>query len=110
VEGFGLPAIEAMALGVPLIVSDTPALREVAADAALAFDPTNAPDLAAAITRLLDSPQLRSDLAARGRARAREFRWSRCGQQTLAVYDRLLRTAGRLAGGRAGLGGHHARQ
>jgi glycosyltransferase involved in cell wall biosynthesis len=92
VEGFGLPALEAMALGTPLIVSDTPALREVTGDAALAFDPFSDAALASAIATLLDDDGLRAELAARGRRRARAFEWSRCAEQTLAVYDRVLQT------------------
>jgi glycosyltransferase involved in cell wall biosynthesis len=93
VEGFGLPALEAMALGTPLIVSDTPALREVAGDAALRFDPRQPADLASVITSLLDDERLRMDMCARGLQRAREFRWERCARQTLAVYDDLLGSA-----------------
>jgi glycosyltransferase involved in cell wall biosynthesis len=89
VEGFGLPAIEAMALGTPLIVSDTPALREVAGDAAIMFDPLKPPSLAVAIAKMLDDRQLRIDVTARARVRAGQFRWSRCAQQTLAVYAAL---------------------
>jgi glycosyltransferase involved in cell wall biosynthesis len=91
VEGFGLPALEAMALGTPVVVSDTPALREVAGDAALVFDPHEPASLAAMLTRVLADARLRSELRNAGTARAREFAWSRTAEQTLGVYDRILR-------------------
>jgi glycosyltransferase involved in cell wall biosynthesis len=90
VEGFGLPALEAMALGTPVVVSDTPALREVAADAALAFDPHQPASLAAVLTRVLDEEGLSSRMSAAGRQRARQFDWARTAEQTLAVYDSVL--------------------
>jgi glycosyltransferase involved in cell wall biosynthesis len=90
VEGFGLPALEAMALGTPVIVSDTPALREVAGDAGLLFDPAQPSSLAAAIARLLDDERLRNVMSTRGPGRARQFRWLECARQTLAVYEDLL--------------------
>jgi glycosyltransferase involved in cell wall biosynthesis len=90
VEGFGLPALEAMALGTPLVISDIDALREVAGDAALPFDPADERKLADAITRLLDDDALRSELVMRGHARASAFTWSRTAAGTLAVYERVL--------------------
>jgi glycosyltransferase involved in cell wall biosynthesis len=92
VEGFGLPAIEALALGTPLVISDIEALREVTGDAALRFDPANSTQLAEAIAGVLEDDALGRDLAARGRARAARFRWSNTAAQTLAVYDRVLNT------------------
>jgi glycosyltransferase involved in cell wall biosynthesis len=92
VEGFGLPAIEAMALGTPLVISDIEALQEVTGDAALRFDAANPAQLAEAIISVLDDEALGRDLAARGRARAARFRWSNTAAQTLAVYDRVLTT------------------
>jgi glycosyltransferase involved in cell wall biosynthesis len=91
VEGFGLPVLEAMALGTPVIVSDTPALREVAGDAALAFDPHEPASLAAALSRVLADGRLRSELRTAGTARARQFDWAKTAEQTLEVYDRLLK-------------------
>jgi glycosyltransferase involved in cell wall biosynthesis len=92
VEGFGLPALEAMALGTPLVISDIEALREVTGGAALRFDPANPAQLAEVIIGALDDEALRRDLAVRGRARAAQFRWSSTAAQTLAVYDRVLTT------------------
>jgi glycosyltransferase involved in cell wall biosynthesis len=90
VEGFGLPVLEAMALGTPAVVSRAPALLEVAGDAALDFDTTNPADLAAVLSRLLADRALRAELARRGIERAREFTWRRTAAATLAVYDRVL--------------------
>jgi glycosyltransferase involved in cell wall biosynthesis len=97
VEGFGLPAIEAMALGTPLVVSDIEALREITGDAALRFDPANPAQLAEVIIGALEDEASGRELAARGRARAARFRWATTAAQTLAVYDRVLST--RLAPG-----------
>jgi glycosyltransferase involved in cell wall biosynthesis len=92
VEGFGLPALEAMALGTPLVISDTEALREVTGGAALRFDPADPAQLADAIIRVLEDEAFGRDLSLRGRARAAQFRWSSTAAQTLAVYDRVLST------------------
>src|SRR5262249_29981612 len=74
-EGFGLPPLEAMASGVPVVCSNTTSLPEVVGDAALTFDPSRIDDIAAALRRVLTDPALRVDLAVRGRARAARFSW-----------------------------------
>ena len=94
VEGFGLPALEAMALGTPLVASNIAALREVSGGAALLFDPTDPRALASAILRALDDEVLRQDLSVKGRARAAQFTWSRAAAQTLSVYERVLKSCG----------------
>jgi glycosyltransferase involved in cell wall biosynthesis len=90
-EGFGLPALEAMASGTPLVVSDIEALREVTDDAALRFDPASPAQLAQAILRALDNDAAGRERVARGRTRAARFTWSRAASATLAVYERLLK-------------------
>jgi glycosyltransferase involved in cell wall biosynthesis len=90
IEGFGLPALEAMAAGTPLVVSDIEALREVTGDAALSFNPHDPAQLAEAILRALDNNAAGRERVARGRARAAQFTWSRAASGTLAVYERLL--------------------
>lgn len=93
VEGFGLPVIEAMALGTPVLTSDAPALREVAADAAPCFPATDPAALASALSMLLSDASLRGALSDAGRERASHFTWSRTAAETLAVYDRVLATS-----------------
>ncbi|MEF3275301.1 MAG: glycosyltransferase family 4 protein [Chloroflexus sp.] len=82
-EGFGIPVVEAMACGAPVITSTTSSLPEVAGDAALLVDPRDTHAIAAAIMRLSDDPDLRAVLRARGLARARQFTWEACAQRTL---------------------------
>ncbi len=74
-EGFGLPPVEAMECGCPVIISDQPALLEVAGDAALVCGPDDIDALSGLIARLFAEPALRADLARRGRARAARYRW-----------------------------------
>jgi len=80
-EGFGLPPLEAMCCGCPVVVSDRASLPEVCGDAALYCDPADPATLAAALRRLIDSQAARMDLRAAGRERAQTFGWSRAAQQ-----------------------------
>ena len=86
-EGFGLPALEAMAFGTPVIAARAGALPELVGDDALLIDPDDADGLTAAIDRLADDAGLRAALGARGRARAGDFSWERTARGTLAVYE-----------------------
>jgi glycosyltransferase involved in cell wall biosynthesis len=90
-EGFGLPVLEAMARGVPVACSDLGALREVAGDAALLFDPEEPPAIATAVERLLADPQERDRVSRAGRAQAARFSWDETARRTLEVYERALR-------------------
>ena len=85
-EGFGLPVLEAMACGTPVVASRVTSLPEVAADAALYVDPSQPDDIAAAMGRLLTDEGLRRDLAAKGRARAATFSWARTVAQVRRAY------------------------
>lgn len=89
-EGFGLPPLEAMACGTPVITSNTSSLPEVVGDAALTIDPYNIEALAAAIERVLTDAALRHDLRQRGFVQAQRFSWQQTAQQTLAVYHSTL--------------------
>ncbi|MFD1952423.1 glycosyltransferase family 4 protein [Sphingomonas arantia] len=95
-EGFGLPAVEAMAAGTPVLTSSTGALAEVAGGAALGVDPTDAGAIAAGIARLAGDAGLRARLSAVGRLRAERFSRARFAARLRAVYaDGIARSAGR---------------
>ena len=86
-EGFGLPVLEAMACGTPVVTANVSALAEVAADAALLVDPRDVAALAEAMGRVLSEGELRADLRARGLARAKQFSWQRAARETLSLYE-----------------------
>ncbi len=86
-EGFGMPLLEAMACGIPVIASNTTALPEVYGDAAFGFDPTSTEALVAALERVLNDEVLRADLVARGFKRAARFGWEETARKTLGVLD-----------------------
>jgi glycosyltransferase involved in cell wall biosynthesis len=89
-EGFGIPPLEAMEAGCPVVCAATSSLPEVAGDAAEYFDPHVSGALGAALSRVLDDPARRADLIARGFRRAESFSWDRCARETLAVYRNVL--------------------
>jgi glycosyltransferase involved in cell wall biosynthesis len=90
IEGFGLPMLEAMAAGTPVVASDIPVVREVGSDAILVFDPTDPAALSAQIRRLDRDPRLRSGLVAAGFERTAHFSWDRAAQATLELYRSLV--------------------
>ena len=92
-EGFGLPALEAMALGVPVIVSNRGALPEVVGDAGLMVAPDDTRGLAAAIASVLDHPERGREMAARGLARAAGFTWDAAAATLRQAYTRLLESS-----------------
>lgn len=91
-EGFGLPVLEAMACGTPVACSRGSSLGEVAGDAALTFDPTDVPSIAAVLARLPGDDRLRSEMAPRAREQAARFSWEATARATLAVYHHVLET------------------
>ena len=88
-EGFGLPPLEAMSAGCPVLCSDTSSLPEVVGDAAITFAPRDIEAIRAAMRHVAYSADVRHDLVQRGHARRRQFSWQRCASETLAVYRRL---------------------
>jgi len=90
-EGFGLPPLEAMASGTPVITSNVSSLPEVVGDAALMIDPYEPEAIADAMRRVLTDASLRADLRRRGLARAREFSWERSIRRVREIYDEVMR-------------------
>lgn len=88
-EGFGLPPLEAMACGCPVVTSNTSSLPEVVGGAGLMIDPHQPEELAEAMWKILDDGGLRLELRERGIRRAAEFSWERCAKETQAVYREL---------------------
>jgi len=89
-EGFGLPLMEAMACGTPVITSQGSSLGEVAGEAAVLVDPLDEASIAEAMTKVLSNPELRRRLSEAGLRRSRQFSFAKAAQQTLAVYERVM--------------------
>jgi glycosyltransferase involved in cell wall biosynthesis len=88
-EGFGLPPLEAMKCGAPVIVGNKTSLPEVVGDAALTVDPFDVEAIASAMQRVIESPALREELSIKGRARAETFDWRETARKTLAIYQEV---------------------
>jgi len=88
-EGFGFPVAQAMAAGVPIVTSNVSSLPEITAGAAMLVDPRSPSELAAAILRVLEAADLRTDLSARGREVAQRYRWERCAEESLQFFRRV---------------------
>lgn len=94
-EGFGLPGLEAMTHGAPVVSSNATCLPEVYGDAARYFDPLSVSDMAVKIGEVLDDEALRSNLIEKGRAQAATYSWRRTAEQTLAIYEKVLAATNR---------------
>ncbi|MCS6846747.1 MAG: glycosyltransferase family 1 protein [Anaerolineae bacterium] len=89
-EGFGLPPLEAMACGAPVVASNVTSLPEVVGDAGITVDPTDVRALAAALHRVLGDDALRAELRAKSLARAAQFTWQRTAERTVEVYRKVV--------------------
>jgi len=88
-EGFGLPPLEAMACGAPVVCANNSSLPEVVGEAALLVDARDPGDIANAVARVISDTNLRDELRARGFAQARKFSWERAARETLQIYQRV---------------------
>jgi glycosyltransferase involved in cell wall biosynthesis len=89
-EGFGLPVLEAMTLGAPVVSSNTSSIPEVAGDAAILIDPQDPMQLAESILKIISDRQLRQDLINKGKERAKLFTWERTARETLKAYRTII--------------------
>jgi len=88
-EGFGIPLVQAMAVGVPIAASDIASIREIAGRASWLFDPKEASDMAEKMAEVLLDKELADDLIDRGKARVKDFSLAKCAKETLAVIERM---------------------
>lgn len=86
-EGFGIPGLNAMAAGVPVLASNIPTLQEIYQDAAIYFDPKNPTDIADKINTLLKSPKTKEDLTKKGYLQVKKYSWQKMARETLKVYE-----------------------
>lgn len=89
-EGFGLPAVEAMACGTPVVASNRGSLPEIVGDAGRLFDPTSPRELQTVLKKVLSRPSLQDEMQQRGLARAEQFTWERAAEQTIDVFEELI--------------------
>lgn len=89
-EGFGLPILEAMACGCPVITSDRSSMPEIAGDAALLIDPTSSTQMTEAIQNIATSTELQKELKLKGLKRAQQFSWKRCAYETFECYKHII--------------------
>ena len=90
-EGFGLPVIEAMSHGTPVVTSATTATAEVVAESGLLVDPQEAEEIAEAILKILENQDLSKELSERGRERSKKFSWENSAELTVEAYKEVVR-------------------
>ena len=100
-EGFGFPPVEAMACGCPVISSARGSLSDVIANAAEIVEPEQVENLTSALTRVALEPDCRKRLIAAGLPNAQRFRWDRCAEETIAIYQRAVESCGPRSTGSA---------
>jgi glycosyltransferase involved in cell wall biosynthesis len=93
-EGFGLPVVEAMACGTPVVTTTRGSLREIAGDAAIFVEPTETESIADGLRQILEDANLRAELRQRGQERVKQFSWERAAHQTLQVYQHAVQITG----------------
>jgi glycosyltransferase involved in cell wall biosynthesis len=89
-EGFGIPLLEAMECGCPVVCGNTSSMPEVAGDAAIYFNARDTQEIAAALQKIVSSPEERLLLISKGKERVKQFSWDICAQRTYSVYEKLL--------------------
>ena len=88
-EGFGMPPLEAMACGTPVITSNTASLPEVVGDSAITVNPYSAEEIAQAMEKLYKNDNLREELSAKGLKRADEFTWTKSAEAVISAIDNI---------------------
>ncbi len=91
-EGFGLPPLESMACGTPVVTSNSTAIPEIVGDAAILVDPLNATEIAGALEMVLSSTEVRVELVEKGKDKATKYHWRICAEETRKIYQRVIET------------------